>query len=168
MNSVSPFSFSHHIKLSETLLVELVLTITERKTGIRYYFHIKRIYDVLKIKFYNWCIGYVLCVYLQLEMLSYLMFKKGKTSFRYSSVQFIHSVVSDSLWPHEPQHTRLPCPSPTPGVHPNPCPLSQWCHPAISSSVIPFSSSPQSFPASGSFPMSQLFTSGGLLGTFSV
>ena len=78
-----------------------------------------------------------------------------------SSVQFSRSVVSDSLQPHEPQHTRPPCSSPTPGGHPNPCPLSQWCHPAISSSVIPFSSCPQSFPASGSFPMSQLSASGG-------
>ena len=69
--------------------------------------------------------------------------------------------MSDSLWPHELQHTRPPCPSPTPGVHPNPCPLSHWCHPTISSSVIPFSSCTQSFPASGSFPMSQLFASGG-------
>ena len=78
----------------------------------------------------------------------------------FSSVQFSHSVMSNSLRPHKPQHTRPPCPSPTPGVHPNPCPLSQWCHPAISSSVIPFSSCLQSFPASGSFQMSQLFTSG--------
>ena len=77
-----------------------------------------------------------------------------------SSVQFSHSVVSDSLRPHEPQHARTPCPSPTPGVHPNPCPLSRWYHPTISSSVIPFSSCPQSFPASGTFPMSQIFTSG--------
>ena len=69
--------------------------------------------------------------------------------------------MSDSLWLHEPQHARPPCPSPTPGVHPNPGPLSQWCHPTISSSVVPFSSCPQSLPASGSFPMSQLFTSGG-------
>ena len=76
-------------------------------------------------------------------------------------VQFSHSVVSDFLQPHEPQHTRPPCPSPTPGFHPNPCPLSQWCHPTISSSVIPFSSCLQSFPASGSFQMSQLFASGG-------
>ena len=81
--------------------------------------------------------------------------------FIFSSVQFSHSIVSDSLWPHEPQHTRLPCPSPTPKVHPNPHPLSRWCHPTISSSVVPFSSCPQSFPASGSFPMSQLFASGG-------
>ena len=74
---------------------------------------------------------------------------------------FSHSVVSDSLRPHELQHARPPCPSPTPGVHPNPCPLSWWCNPTISSSVIPFSSCPQSFPASGSFPMSQLFALGG-------
>ena len=76
-------------------------------------------------------------------------------------VQFSHSVLSASLRPHEPQHTRPPCPSPTPRVHPNPCPLSQWCHPTLLSSVVPFSSCPQSFPASGSFPMSQLFPSGG-------
>ena len=79
----------------------------------------------------------------------------------FSSVQFIHSVVSDSLWPHEAHHARPPCPSPTPGVHPNPCPLSRWCHPTISSSVVPFSSCPQSLPASESFPMSQRFTWGG-------
>ena len=77
-----------------------------------------------------------------------------------SSVQFSHSVVSDSLWPHEPQH-RPPCPSPTPGAYPNSCPLSRWCHPTISSSVVTFSSCLQSFPASASFQMSQLFTSGG-------
>ena len=77
-----------------------------------------------------------------------------------SSVQFSHSVVSDSLWPHEPQHARPPCPSPIPGVHWDSCPSSQWCHPAISSSVVPFSC-PQSFPSSGSFQISQLFTSGG-------
>ena len=79
----------------------------------------------------------------------------------FSSVQFSSSVMSNSLWPHEPQHARPPCPSPTPGVHPNSCPLSWWCHPTTSSSVVPFSSCPQSFPASRSFPMSQLFTSGG-------
>ena len=75
--------------------------------------------------------------------------------------QFSRSVVSDSLRPHEPQHARPPCPSPTPGVHSDSCPLSQWCHPTISSSVIPFSSCPQSFLASGSFQISQLFASGG-------
>ena len=79
----------------------------------------------------------------------------------YCSVQFSHSVMSNSLWPNEPQHARPRCPSPTPGVYPNPCPLSQWCHPTISPSVILFSSCPQSFPASGSFQMSQLFPSGG-------
>ena len=70
----------------------------------------------------------------------------------FSSVQFSLSVMSDSLGPHEPQHARLPCPSPTPGVCPNPCPLSWLCHPTISSSVVPFFSCPQPFPASGSFP----------------
>ena len=79
----------------------------------------------------------------------------------FSSVQFSRSVMSDSLWPHESQHARPPCPSPTPRVHSNSCPSSQWCHPAISSSVIPFSSCPQSLPASESFPMSQLFAWGG-------
>ena len=74
-----------------------------------------------------------------------------------SSVQFSRSVVSDSLWPHESRHARPPCPSPSPGVHSISCPLSQWCHLAISSSVVPFSSCPQSLPASESFPMSQLF-----------
>ena len=78
-----------------------------------------------------------------------------------SSVQFSHSFMSDSLWPHEPEHARPPCPSPIPRVYPNSCPLSPWCHLTISSSVIPFSSCPQSFPASGSFPMSQLFAWGG-------
>ena len=69
--------------------------------------------------------------------------------------------MSNSLWPHGLQHTRLPYPSPTPGVYSNPCPLSRWCHPTISSSVFPFSSCPQSFPALVSFQMSRLFTSGG-------
>ena len=78
-----------------------------------------------------------------------------------NSVQFSWSVVSDSLWLHELQHARPPCPSPNSGVHTNSCPSSWWCHPTILSSVIPFSSCPQSFPASGSFQMSQLFTSGG-------
>ena len=78
-----------------------------------------------------------------------------------SSVQFSQSVVSDSLWPHGLQHARPPCPSPTPGVHSDSRPSTQWCHPAISSSVIPFSFCPQSLPASQSFPMSQLFACGG-------
>ena len=75
--------------------------------------------------------------------------------------QFSRSVVSSSLQLHGLQHTRLPCPSLSPGACSDSCPLSQWCHPTISSSVVPFSSCPQSFPASGSFPMSRLFTSGG-------
>ena len=78
-----------------------------------------------------------------------------------TSVHFSHLVVSDSLWPHEPQQVRLPSPSPTPGVYSNSCLLNRWCHPAISSSVDPFSSCLQLFPASGSFQMRQLFTSGG-------
>ena len=78
-----------------------------------------------------------------------------------SSVQFSHSVVSDSLQPHESQHARPPCPSPTPRVHSDSHPSSQWCHPAISSSVIPFSCCPQPLPGSESFPMSQLFSWGG-------
>ena len=77
------------------------------------------------------------------------------------TVQFSLSVVSDSLWPQESQHARPPCPSPTPGVHSDSRPSSQWCHPAISSSVVPFFSCPQSLPASECFPMSQLFTWGG-------
>ena len=79
----------------------------------------------------------------------------------FSSVQFSCSVVSDSLWSYESQHTRPPCPSPTPGVHSNSCPSSRWCYPAISGSVIPFSSCPQTLPTSGSFPVSQLFAWGG-------
>ena len=84
-----------------------------------------------------------------------------KSSFIYDSVQFSISVVSDSLWPHESQYARPPCPSPTPGVHSNSCLTSRWCHPAISCSVIPFSSCPQPLPASESFAMSHLFTWGG-------
>ena len=76
------------------------------------------------------------------------------------SVQFSHSVMSNFLWPHGLQHTRPPCPSPTPRAYSNSCPSSQWCHPTISSSVVPVSSCLQAFPASGSFPMSHLFTSG--------
>ena len=85
-----------------------------------------------------------------------------------SSVQFSRSVVSDSFRPHESQHARPPCPSLTPGVNSDSCPSSWWCHPTISSSVVPFSSCLQSFPASGSFPMSQFFASGGQsIGSFS-
>ena len=80
------------------------------------------------------------------------------SSVQFSSVQFSHPVVSNSLRLHESQHARPSCPSPIPGVYSNPCPSSQWCHPMISSSVVPFSSCPQSLSASGSFPMSQLFS----------
>ena len=88
------------------------------------------------------------------------LFYKTLIYLLFNSVQSSHSVMSNSLGPHELQYARPPCPSLTPGVHPNPCPLSWWCHPTISSSVIPFTSCPQSLPASGSFPMNQLFTSG--------
>ena len=104
--------------------------------------------------------------FLTLKLISSLV--KGETEllqvpvkFPFSSVQFSHSVVSDSLRPHESQHARPPCPSPSPGVHSNSHPSSRWCHPAISSSVIPFSSCPPSLLASESFPMSQLFAWGG-------
>ena len=98
----------------------------------------------------------------RLQKLKQTINDRAKTlNAQFSSVQFNHSVVSNSLQPHEPQHARPPCPSPTPGVHSNQCPLCQWCHPSILSSVIPFSSCPQSFPTSGSFQMSQLSASGG-------
>ena len=100
-------------------------------------------------------------LYLINLMFASLEKKKKEFSFQYYSVQFSRSVVSDSLWSHGPQYARLPCPSPTPRVYSNSCPLSRWCHLSISSSVIPFSSCPQSFPASGSFKMSQFFASGG-------
>ena len=86
---------------------------------------------------------------------------KTANNSKVHSVQFSCSVVSDSLWPHRLQHARPPCPSPTPGVYSNSRPLSRWCHPNISSSVVPFSSRLQSFSASGSFPVSQFFASGG-------
>ena len=110
----------------------------------------------IKSKFY-----YVTCLINTFQKL-FLFFKmKHKSWSLTASVQFSRSVVSDSLQPREPQHARPPCPSPTPGVHPNPCPLSQWFHPTISFSVVPFSSCSQSFPATGSSPVSQLFESGG-------
>ena len=100
---------------------------------------------------WSWCMNFLMCCWIQfasiLSGISFLLFS--------------HQVLSDSLWPCGRQHARLPCPSPTPGVCSNACPSSQWRHPAISSSVIPFSSCLQSFPASGSFPMSQLFAWGG-------
>ena len=108
----------------------------------------------------------VLCIFIVINWWSYYVKKYGVSlkqlttelpSVQFSSVQFSRSVMSDSLRPHESQHTRPPCPSPSPEVHSDSRPLSQWCHPAISSSVFPFSSCPQSLPASESFPLSQLF-----------
>ena len=96
-----------------------------------------------------------------LPLVPHLLLMEWWDQMPFSSVQFRHSVVSDSLLPHGLQHTRPPCPSPTPRVYLNLCPLSQWCLPTISSSVGPFSSHPQSFPVSGSFQVSQLFASGG-------
>ena len=110
--------------------------------------------------------GWTLCLlpwqvdYLPLSHRGFPELNHG-TIITFSSVQFSCSVMSNSLQPHESQHTRPPCPSPTPRVYPNSCPSSLWCHPAISSSVVPFSPFPQSLPASGSFPMSQLFAWGG-------
>ena len=94
--------------------------------------------------------------------------KKEPTCLSVYLLLFSHSVVSESLWPRGLQHTRLPCPSPTPRACSNSCPLSRWCHPTISPSVIPFSSCHQSFPASGSFPVSQFFASGGQSVSFSI
>ena len=98
---------------------------------------------------------------------TYLVSRLSSLSFlppqKISSVQFSRSVLSDSLRPHKLQHARLPCPSPTPGVYSNSCPLSQWCHPTSSSSVVSFSSCLQSFPTSGSFQISQFFASGGIV-----
>ena len=93
--------------------------------------------------------------------MKYTVITSSFSSVQFSSFQFICIVVSDSLRAHGLQHARAPCPSPTPGVYSNSCPFSQWCHPTISSSVIPFSSRLQSFPASESFLLSQFFTSGG-------
>ena len=109
------------------------------------------------LKFKWWISGRGAYAYLTLPKWYYN--EKYKKDF--GSVQFSRSVMSNSLRPRELQHARPPCPSPTPRVHSNSCPLSWWCHPAISSSVIPFSSCPQSLPASESFPMSQLFAWGG-------
>ena len=113
---------------------------------------------------YKWSITFKTCISLCFisvtynVIISYISIKKED---KYSSVQFSCSVMSDSLQPHGLQHARPPCPSPTPGVFSNSCPLSQWCHPTVLVSVVPFSSRLQSFPASGSFQMNQLFASGG-------
>jgi len=101
------------------------------------------------------------CFVKETELHDLLIEIEFPTANPFCSVQFSCSVVSDSLRPHGLQHARPPCPSPTPGTYSNSCPLSQWCHPTISSSVIPFSSCLQSFPSSGSFPINQFFASGG-------
>ena len=101
--------------------------------------------------------------YLRHTIQCLIIYSLHYVSIQFSSVQSLSRVpMNHSTRPHEPQHARPPYPSPTPEVHPNPCPLCRWCHSTISSSVVPFSSCPQSFPASGSFPMSQLSASGGL------
>ena len=105
----------------------------------------------------------------KLKLLLHAWFKiSAISSLLMQSVQFSYSVVFDSLWLHELQHTRLPCPSPTPEACSNSYPMSWWCHPTISFSIIPFSTCLQSFPASGAFPMSQFFASGGPSITFSI
>ena len=130
----------------------------------------KNIINLISVLTIRWCpcVDLLLCCWKRVFAMTSMFSWQNSVSLcpvslctpRPSSVQFSCSVVSHSLRPHELQHARPPCPSPTPGLHPNPCPLSRWCHPTISSSVIPFSC-PQSFPASGSFPMSQFFASGG-------
>ena len=100
-------------------------------------------------------------MYKECSIICYYITKIHVTNIQFSSVQFRYSVQSNSLCPHGLQHARPPCPSPTPWACSNLCPSSQWCHPTISSSVVPFSSCLQSFPASGSFPVSQFFPSGG-------
>ena len=125
----------------------------------------------VKINFCLWTVHYELFRKLRVQNRVILKFRDtdlniyfnevNVTRHNISLVQFSRSVGSDSLWPHELQHARPPCPSPTPGIYSNSCALCWWCHPAISSSVVHFSSCPQSLPASGSFSMSQLFASGG-------
>ena len=115
----------------------------------------RKSYIIEKSSIYSWKKRNFIISYFLAKMLV------GPPMMSSSVNQFSHSVVSDSLWPHELQHARPPCTSPTSGDHSNSCPSSQWCHPAISSSVVPFSSCPQSLSASESFPMSQLFAWGG-------
>ena len=117
----------------------------------------------LRSKLETLCFHSILCVLLSEDITLHYIFLLIylSPSVQFSSVQFSLSVVFNSLWPHEPQHTKPPCPSPTPRVYPNSCPSSWWCHPTISSSIVPFSSCPQSFPASGSFQMSHLSATGG-------
>ena len=135
----SPPGFSGH-EISQARILEWVaISISRRSSWLRDWTHV----------------SYISCIFFPAEPLG----KPYNNSF--SSVQFSCSVVSNSLRPHELQHTRPLCPSPTPGVHSNSRPSSQWYHPVISFSAVPLSSCPQSLPASGSFPMNQLFASGG-------
>ena len=112
--------------------------------------------EISSARFYADSHSFHFLEYTKYAVLLFFFFLTKSTAVE--SVQFSHSVMSDSLWPHELQHARPPCLSPTPRVHPNSCPWSRWCHPAISSSVGPFSSCPQSLPASESFQMSQLLS----------
>ena len=117
--------------------------------------------SLISLKNYNYIYSVVFSIFSNVCWLSeFLTYFLSLSNFS-TSVRFNHSVVSDSLWPHGLQHVRPPRPSPAPRVYWNSCPLSQWCHPAVSSSVVPFSSCLQSFPTSVSFQMNQFFTSGG-------
>ena len=139
----------------------LIISELEIIPSLAFYVPLFRFFYLNDCWFFKYCkyLFLVTCV-LKIPVISYP--EKILFSLIWTSVQFSCSVVSDSLRPHESQHARPPCPSPTPGVHSDSHPSSQWCHPAISSSVIPFSSCPNScLPASKSFPMSQLFTWGG-------
>ena len=122
------------------------LLIPHEKCILNSMFHCLSLYDCSSSSYHH-LILYSFDEFLSVTRRSHILNYKVQ---RLYSIQFSCSVMSDSLWPHELQKARPPCPSPTPRVHPNPCPLSWWCHPTISSSVIPFSSCPQSFPASGS------------------
>jgi len=133
-----------------------------KNTGVGCHFLLQGIFQTqgLNLHLLNWQANSLPLCHLESPVDGFQL-ESPVDGFQFSSIQFSHSVVSDSLQPHEPQHARPPRPSPTPGVYPNPCPSSQWSHPTISSSVVPFSSCPQSLPASGFFQMSHLFASGG-------
>ena len=129
--------------------------------------------DELLKKMWHMYVYRCICIYIHIDLCTDILclcifMWVCMSAVQFSSLQFSLSVVSDYLQPHEPQHARPPCPSPTPVVHPNPCPLSHWCHPIISSSIVPFSYCPQTCPVSGSFPMSQFFPSCGQITGVSV
>ena len=127
---------------------------------IQYAFTLYNIFIFSVFGFWDFCFLWFACVSSDNIGKNYFYIRRY-VSVQFSSVQFSRSVVSDSLWPHGVQHARLPCLSATPRACSNLCPSNQWCHPTISPSVVPFSSCPQSLPASGSFPVTQFFTSGG-------